>query len=300
MNAKPKSRRATFVRNKKRKSVEEQSELNFEIPRGSKEEIRYLIEKALATSTTEISNRLNEDGYPCASADQWTANLVDSALRRQDMIDLKERLKQNRGDTEGIGPSLLEIKQAAFDGAKEAVNNTKEIKLDFLALKTAVTDSVQSGLKNHHRAVDQTGDDVVEAIADQVKKQVERALKESDLRELAQVAKATSKNVWDIAKKLEDSCTELHDTVLDSSKSYGKKVFDAIEPFVHEVYAQIDTRFDQMESKIANKLAEGICTDIDDVVARVVDARLKAHLDEAMNRFAIMIQSLKNNQKGKR
>jgi hypothetical protein len=304
---KPKNRRAYFTR---QGGVPEEPkpapEGSHEIPRASKQEIRWLIEEAGAASTTEIANKLNDGGFPCASAEKWTANLVDSALRRQDMDGLRDRLRENRGgDEPESGASILEIKQAMDDTVRAALKEYGgSVSVDTFAIKGAVADAVGLVLGDVSKTLAESNEEANEEVRVLVETSVKKVMDGLDLNYIRRVTECTGNNVGEVAKKIDDTCAELHDTVVETLQEHGKKVHDTVEPLVHEVYARIEQRFDALEDKLVEKLTAGVDIDLNKVITDVVDNRLKHHLDAVVNQFAAMVENLRrdltSNKKGRR
>jgi len=285
-----------------RRSAEPQDpteEASNEIPRASKQEIRHLIENEGATSTTKIAERLNKDGFPTATAEKWTAALVDSALRRQDMDGLRDLLKENRGDTdEQQGFSLLEIKQAAFDGARDALGDAPReippVRINTLDLKAAVAEATEVGLRDVHKGLKEINDSTVLKIHNNV----QASLQAADLPGIKRVTDRTATNVNDIQKRIDALCADVYDSTVSTMKEHSKAVIDACETMGVTLYERLDDRFDKLEDKLAAQIVEAV--DLDDVVARVVDDRLKSHLDEMANRMAVMVEKLRATLAGDR
>jgi hypothetical protein len=308
--SKPKNREVHFQgRRQSQRSVVEESKAESanEIPRASKQEIRHLIENEGATSTTRIAEKLNEDRFPTASAEQWTAQLVDSALRAQDMNDLKERLKENRGDEETpAGASLLEIKQAVDDTVRAALSDYGKdalkvapalVKVDTFALKGAVADATGTVFKGFRKQMEDANSDFATEITSKVHTSVAHLLRESDLAGLQRVTNATGKNVAEVRKKIDDTCADLHDAVVVTLKDHSKAVIDSCENMAlqisEDMEKRVDARFDALEDALVKKFTAGMDIDLDEALGRVVDARLKLHLYEATNRFAVMVEKLR-------
>jgi hypothetical protein len=299
----------------------------YEIPRASKAEIRHLIEVEGLGSPTEIAARLNADGFPCAQAEAWNAKLVDSALRRRDMLDLKERLKENRGVEEppkSITPE--EIRKAAFDGAKDAFDKmnlggvVKEavklpevkfpeippLKVDAFSIKETVTSAVDQVLKEHLRhfeAADRaSAAEIVTGVREALKTAVATAfasaLPVQDITAVRRTTDATSRNVGDILKRIDVVCEDLHDTVKTSFEKHRAEVASNCESMALQLCDQVDKRMDSLETTLVAKFSSHGA--IDAILARVVDARLKAHMDGAVNQFAVMVERLKRDLREER
>lgn len=316
--SKPKNRRSVTFTRGQQPPPESESDSFSEIPRASKQEIRHLIEERGATSTTEIANLLNADGFPTASAEKWTANLVDSALRRKDMDDLRKRLKENRGDLDT--PGLLEIKQAAFDGAKEAVQEGVEVKLpdippvtlDTFAVKGAVADATNLVFQRFRDQIDASNEETAATITSQVQTSLNRLLADADLAAVRRVTDKAGQNVGRVLSKLDDATADLHDAVVGTLKDQSKTMVDACENLAlqlsEDVEKQVNARFDALEDAVVTKLSviEGDTTEsggIKALLGKVVDARLKNHLDTVVNQFAVMVDGLRRElaeEKGKR
>ncbi len=304
--SKPKNREVHFQgRRQSQRSVEEpQTESTNEIPRASKQEIRHLIEKEGATSTTKIADDLNDGGFPCASADRWSAALVDSALRRQDMEDLKSSIKDNRGPEDESGLSILEIKQAVDDTIRDAfkeygASSPSPASIDTFALKGAVADAMTQTLGALQRRMEEISTDTTEAVVNHVREVVKTVMEDDvDMASVRRVTDATGHNVGEICKKIDDTCEELHETVTVTLKEHGKAVVDACEMMALELSSQVDKRFDSLEDTLVAKLVTGKGIDLDAVLGRVIDVRLKTHLDEVMNRLAVMVGNMKRDLMG--
>ena len=303
--SKPKNREGrsvTFTRGSRPpQSPAEPQEITNEIPRGSKQEIRHMIEVEGATSTTKIAERLNEDKYPTASGVLWTASLVDSALRRQDMEGLRERMRDNRGEVEPDGPSLLEIKQAAYDGAKDAIGDVPAlklpeippVKLDTFAVKGAVADATAHAFKGFRKQMDEANAGVAADVTSRVQEAMAQFMTTSDLPNLRRITDATGRNVGDIHKRLDALCEDVYDSTVRSLKEHSEAVVAACETMGEALYERVDERFDRLEDRLIAKFTTGMDIDLDAALGRVVDTRLKAHLDEAINRFAYMVENLR-------
>lgn len=287
---KPKNRRARFSRGDRSPP---QSEATHEIPRGSKREIRRLIEDEGARSTTEIANSLNEDRYPCATAERWSAKLVDSALRAQDMGDLKDRIRDNRGEPEPVshGASILEIKQAMDDTIRDAFRDYGggAQKLDTFALKGAMADAVTASMASFRTEMVDVQDAASEEVTSAIKLMVKQSMLDGDIPGLHRITRATGQNVAEIGKKLDDTCDALYDCTVETLKEHSKTVVDACENMALTLTDQVDKRVDALSSKIMERLD----TNFDEALERVVDARLKLHLDAVVNQFAAMVGDMK-------
>jgi hypothetical protein len=315
------NRRLTLTRKKDEPEPEgpreDPRDLATEIPRASKAEIRHLIETEGLGSPTEISARLNADGFPCAQADAWSAKLVDSALRRQDMLDLKERLKENRHIEDPVRPSVTaeEVLKAAFDGAKSALDKMDirgavkdavklpevkfpeipPIKIDTFTMKETVSEAVDKTLKEHLRAFEAADRASAAEISTSVRKALEGALttafSHADMVAVRRVTDATSRNVGDILKRIDVVCEDLHDTVTKSFADHRKEVSNTCENMALQVCDQVDKRMNAVETALVERLSKhGV---LDEILGRVVDVRLKAHLDTVVNQFAVMVEGMK-------
>jgi hypothetical protein len=295
---KPKNRRAVFTRQRQ----PEPTEVHAEIPRGSKLEIRRLIVDEALHSTTVIAETLNNDGFPCASADRWTASLVDSALRRQDMEGLKEVMKENRGDEPSApSPSILEIKQAMDDTVRDALkdyggSSPSSPDVDVATLRKAVTDTVKGAFDGLREQIDDANEAANRILSSQIQTGVKDLMSDADLVAIRRVTAATGRNVGDIIKKIDDTCEGLHNEVVETLKTHSAAVMDACENMALQLSDQVDKRFDKIEASLIEKITGEI--DLDEALANAVDTRLKTHLDETVNRFAIMLGNLKRDLMG--
>jgi hypothetical protein len=311
-----KNRRLTLTRKKDEPAQEEPLEATYEIPRASKAEIRHLIETEGLGSPTEIAERLNKDGFPCAQAETWSAKLVDSALRRKDMLDLRERLRENRGPEEPAPVTPDDIRKAAFDGAKEAFDaldlremlKPPEIKLpeipplkvDTFTIKETVTAAVDGVLKEHLRhfeAADRaSAAEIVSGVKESLKTVLTAAFANQDMVAVRRTTDATSRNVGDILKRIDVVCEDLHDTVTKSFAEHRTEIANNCESMALQLCDQVDKRISTLESTLVAKFSSHGA--IDALLARVVDARLKAHMDGVVNQFAVMLESLKRDMRG--
>lgn len=324
------NRRLTLTRKRDEPAPEDPREdpmdATYEIPRASKAEIRHLIEVEALGSPTEIAARLNADGFPCAQAEAWNAKLVDSALRRRDMLDLKERLKENRGVEEPprtITPE--EIRKAAFDGTKDALakldirDAVKDaikipevkfpeipaLKVDTFTMKETVMEAVDKVLKDHLRAFEAADRASAEEITSGVKEALKGALAftphlNQDIVAVRRTTDATSRNVGDILKRIDVVCEDLHDTVTKSFAEHRTEIANNCESMALQLCDQVDKRLEALEAALVAKFSSHGA--IDAILARVVDARLKAHMDGAVNQFAVMLEGLRRDlrNEGKR
>lgn len=301
-------RRLMLTRKKEEPSPEDSREATYEIPRASKAEIRHLIEVEGLGSPTEIATRLNADGFPCAQAESWNAKLVDSALRRQDMLDLKEKLKENRGVEEPppqVSPE--EVRRAAFEGAREALAKLDlkapevtlpeipPLRVDSVTMKETVTSAVDQVLKDHLRhfeAADRaSAAEIVSGVREALKGTLANAFSQQDMAAVRRTTDATSRNVGDILKRIDVVCEDLHDTVTKSFAEHRKEIVDTCENMALQLCDQVDKRINAMEAALAARItASGT---VDGILSRVVDARLKAHMDGVVNQFAVMLEGLK-------
>lgn len=311
---KPKNRRINLTRGGRREEGTEARDASYEIPIGAQREIRRLIEEEGCGSTTEIAKSLNADRYPCAQADAWSANLVDSALRRQDMSDLKDVLRENRGDTtteETASP--LAVRQAAYDGAKEAISDLAlkmpeipPLKVDTFVLKGAVCDAVNTTLKSHLSRIEQSGAGTASEITSAIKLVMKQVLSDTDLASIKRVTEKTGLNVGDVHKRIDALCETVYDHTVETFKEHNKAVMDACENMAVQLSEQVDKRLDALEDALIGKFTAGMDIDLDAALGRVVDERLKNHLDTVVNQFAVMIDGLRREireeprQKGRR
>lgn len=315
------NRRLTLTRKKDESPPEDAREdprdAATEIPRASKAEIRHLIETEGLGSPTEISARLNADGFPCAQADAWSAKLVDSALRRHDMLDLKERLRENRSTEEPARPSLTpeQVHKAAFDGAKSALDKLDirtavkdavkipdvkfpeipPIKIDTFTMKETVSEAVDKTLKEHLRHFEAADRASAAEVAASVKKALEGALttafNHTDMVAVRRTTDATSRNVGDILKRIDVVCEDLHDTVTKSFADHRKEISDTCENMALQVCDQVDKRMGLVERALVERLSKHGA--VDEILGRVVDTRLKVHFDAVINQFAVMVEGMK-------
>jgi len=312
MTGKPKNRRINLTRGRQRPPQEQEEDHRSEvteIPRASKVEIRTLIEVDGLCSTTEIAKRLNADRLGCAQADRWTAKLVDSALRRNDMSDLKEKLRENRSNAQEAptGASILEIKQAVDDTVRAALSDygrealkvaevkmpeIPPLKVDTFSIKGAVADAVGTALEIHLKQKDKsTGLD--RGIADRIQRDVKAALSTLDLQSVKRVTEATGRNVGDIHTRIDATCEDLHDTMVEGLKDQKQTVVDTCESMAVQLSEQVDKRIDKLEDTLVTKLVSDKGLDLEEALGRIVDARLKQHLDSVVNQFAVMVGDLK-------
>lgn len=309
MTDRSRTRRLTLVRPQP-STPEPQSDTGSEIPRASKAEIRHLIEVEGLGSPTEIANRLNFDGFPCAMAEAWTAKLVDSALRRQDMLDLKDRLKENRGPEDAQPLSKEELRQAILDGTKEAIDKLDlseklklpeipPLKVDAFTIKETVTTAVGAALKEHLRTSESAYRSSVAEIASSVRSALRAELATGvappDVLAVRRVTEATGRNVGDILKRIDVVCEDLHETVTQSFSSHRTDISNACENLAIQLSDQVDKRLASMTEEITNRLSTS--SGLEEILVRVVDARLKQHLDSVVNQFAVMVDALRRDLK---
>ena len=288
---KPKNRQAHFTRTA-RGPTRVPQEWEGEIPRGSKQEIRHMILEEGATSTCKIAEKLNTDGFPTATGVEWTAALVDSALRRQDMEGLRDVLRQNRGEEEpaSAGASSLEIRQAVFDGVQDALRGTPfKASIPDDQIRSALKEATDDSLKAFRAQVK----DQHEATILKVHQNLQTALQAADLQGIKRITERTATNVGDVHKRIEALCEDVYESTVKTLGEHSKAVVDACETMGATLYERVDERFDTLESKLIEKLTAGIDIDLDAALERVVDARLKLHLDTVVNQFAVMVEKLR-------
>jgi hypothetical protein len=303
-------RRVFFRRRDGQPQAEPPQESGNEIPRASKQEIRHLIEVEEATSTTKIADSLNEGRFPPATAEKWTAALVDSALRRQDMDGLREKMKENRGEPESAGVTALEVRQAAYDGAREALKDGTKVEIpeippaqiDVNVVRSAVADATQHVLKDFRKQIDVANDQVAGVITQRVRTTMQQLMNQGDISTIRRVTNKTGENVGRVLAKVDETCDELRGSVVGTLQEHSKAVTDACELMAlqisEDLESRIDARFDVLEDKLIEKFTTGMNIDLDAVVARAVDDRLKAHMDEMANRLAVMVEKVRATMTG--